>query len=106
MTQVDWPATETEIARKAFHKRNERAVTVLIGVIQTKSQSLNPLESVCSLHDYLSTERYEIEGRMEFNYDTILFSLAEMMKRNLIEVTDLQGLDPKKVSKIKAMSLF
>ena len=43
---------------------------------------------------------------MEFNYDTILFCLAEMMKRNLIEATDLQGLDPKKVSKIKAMSLF
>ena len=38
MTQVDWPSTETEIARKAFHKGNERAVTVLIGVIQNKSQ--------------------------------------------------------------------
>jgi hypothetical protein len=47
-----------------------------------------------------------MEGRMEFNHDTILFSLAEMMKRELIEANDLQGLDPKKVSKIKAMSLF
>ena len=43
---------------------------------------------------------------MDFNYDTILFSLAEMMKRDLIEANDLLGLDPKKVSKIKAMSLF
>jgi hypothetical protein len=29
-----------------------------------------------------------------------------MMKQQLIEANDLQGLDPKKVSKIKAMSLF
>jgi hypothetical protein len=106
MTQVDWASTETEIAQNAFKKGNERAVTVLIDVIRSKSQSLSSLESVCSLHDYLSTERYEIEGRMEFNHDTILFSLADMMKRELIEATDLQGLDPKKVSKIKAMSLF
>ena len=106
MTQVDWPSTETEIARKAFQKGNERAVTVLISVIKSKSQSLNTLESVCSLHDYLSTERFELEGRIEFNHETILFSLAEMMKRELIEANDLQGLDPKKVSKIKAMALF
>ena len=106
MTQVDWPSTETEIARKAFLKGNERAVTVLISAIQNMSQSLNSLESVCTLHDYLSTERFALEGRMDFNYDTILFSLAEMMKRDLIEADDLQGLDPKKVSKIKAMSLF
>ena len=106
MTQVDWPSTETEIARKAFQKGNKRAVTVLISVIKSKSQSLNTLESVCSLHDYLSTERFELEGRIEFNHETILFSLAEMMKRELIEANDLEGLDPKKVSKIKAMALF
>ena len=69
-------------------------------------RKLDTPESIWSLHDFLSTERYQYEGRMEFDFSNILFSLADMIKQKLIQYDDLNGLNQLKLSKIKAMSMF
>ena len=43
---------------------------------------------------------------MEFDFSNILFTLADMIKQNLINYDDLNGLNQLKLSKIKAMSMF
>ena len=71
-----------------------------------QSKILDTPDSIWQFHDFLSTERYQYEGRSDFDVNNILFTLADMIKQKLISYDDLSGLDQKKMSKIKAMSMF
>ncbi|MBL6801899.1 MAG: hypothetical protein O2972_08390 [Cyanobacteria bacterium] len=106
MPATDWTSAEETVARQAFELGKQRSVETLISTLQEQSQKLDTPESVWTLHDFLSTERYQYEGRMEFDFSNILFSLADMIKQKLIQYDDLNGLNEVKLSKIKAMSMF
>lgn len=106
MSATDWSQEEIVVARHAFERGNDKFIEVLIVSLQEQVKSLNSADSIWELHDFLSTERFDHEGRSEFDENKILFVLADMVKRNLISTEDLQGLNDKKISKIKAMSMF
>jgi hypothetical protein len=106
MTPSDWSSQEEQVARQVFDNGRRRSIEQLISTLQTKFQALNTDESVWHMHDYLSTERHIFEGRSEFDYSNILFTLADLLKQRLITLEELDGLDPKKLAKIKAMSMF
>ena len=106
MSAIDWTSEEELVARQAFELGQQRSVESLIQTLRDQSQKLDTPESIWSLHDFLSTERYKYEGRMEFDFSNILFSLADMIKQKLIQYDDLNGLNQLKLSKIKAMSMF
>jgi len=106
MSTADWTQDELAIARAAFEAGKQRSIEVLIQTLQENVGSLNTPESIWQLHDYLSTERYQYEGRADFDTSNILFTLADMIKQQLISADNLNGLDQKKLSKVKAMSMF
>jgi hypothetical protein len=106
MTTADWTQQEQTVAQQAFEYGNSKSVELLILSLQRMSQSLSTVDSVWEMHDFLSTERHNYEGRSSLDYGNILFTLAEMLKREWISLDHLDGLDAKKLSKIKAMSLF
>ena len=106
MSTADWTQDELAIARAAFEAGKQRSIEVLIQTLQENVGSLNTPESIWQLHDYLSTERYQYEGRADFDTNNILFTLADMIKQQLISADNLNGLDQKKLSKVKAMSMF
>ena len=81
-------------------------LVILIDNLKDLGSKLDTPESIWQFHDYLGTERYQYEGRMEFDFSNILFSLADMIKQKLISCDDLNGLNQLKLSKIKAMSMF
>ncbi|EAQ68830.1 fluorescence recovery protein [Synechococcus sp. RS9909] len=106
MSATDWSQDEIVVARHAFERGNQKSIEVLIASLQEQVNSLNTAESIWKLHDFLSTERFDYEGRSEFDDAKILFILADMVKRKLISRQDLVGLSDKKISKIKAMAMF
>ena len=106
MSATDWTSEEEAVARQAFELGKQRSITTLIENLRDLSTRLDTPESIWQFHDYLSTERYQYEGRMEFDFNNILFTLADMIKQKLIQYDDLNGLNQVKVSKIKAMSMF
>lgn len=106
MSTSDWTTEEQAVARHAFETGKERSIAVLIASLQEQSKILDTPDSIWKLHDFLSTERYQYEGRSDFDVNNILFTLADMIKQNLISYDDLSGLDQMKMSKIKAMSMF
>ncbi len=106
MSATDWTSEEEAVARHAFALGKQRSVVILIETLKDQSAKLDTPESIWSLHDFLSTERYQYEGRMEFDFSNILFTLADMIKQDLIKYDDLHGLNQLKLSKIKAMSMF
>ena len=106
MSTADWTQDELAIARAAFEAGKQRSIEVLIQTLQENVGGLNTPESIWQLHDYLSTERYQYEGRADFDTSNILFTLADMIKQQLISADNLNGLDQNKLSKVKAMSMF
>ena len=106
MSATDWTLEEQTVARHAFELGKHRSIMALITTLQEQSSKLDSPESVWRLHDYLSTERYQYEGRAEFDEGNVLFVLADMIKQQLIALDNLEGLDQMKLSKIKAMSMF
>lgn len=102
----DWSDQEEAIARAAFDRARVRAMHVLIEAVQRQAGLLDSMESVWNLHDYLSTQRYQIEGRFDFRLDGILFVFAGLLKERLLSLEELEGLDSEKLAKITAMARF
>ena len=106
MSAADWTHQEQAIAKNAFETGKQRSIEALIVILREQSALLNTPESIWKFHDFLSSERFQYEGRSEFDTTNILFTLADMIKQNLINYDDLEGLEKTKLSKIKAMAMF
>jgi hypothetical protein len=101
-----WSEQEQAIAQAALNRARLRAVQVLIEALQRQVGHLDTIDSVWNLHDFLSTQRYQIEGRFDFRLDGILFVFASLLKEGLLSAEELEGLDSEKLAKIMAMARF
>jgi hypothetical protein len=101
-----WTDMEQVIARHAFDLAYGRAVEKLVAVVRCKAAELSTVDSVWQLHDLLSIERHTIEGRFDFRFDGLLFVFASLVKDQLLQLDELNGLDAEKLAKIAAMSRF
>jgi len=81
-------------------------VAQLTAAVQTQAANLGTVESVWALHDFLSIERHTMEVRFDFRLEGILFVFASLVKENLLELQELDGLDAEKLAKVAAMSRF
>jgi hypothetical protein len=99
-----WTDAEQEIARRAFDQAHVRAVSGIIRAVQTHASQLESAEACWKLHDFLSIQRHEIEGRFDFRLPGLLFVFASLVKDGLLQLEDLEGLDQEKLNKIAAMA--
>jgi hypothetical protein len=99
-----WTAEEARIARLAFDRAYARAVATLIETLQERVHGLRTVEAVWQVHDYLSIQRHEIEGRFDFREPGLLFVFAGLLKDRLLSREELDGLEPVKLAKILAMA--
>lgn len=106
-TAVDtWSEAEQAIAKAAFDQAYARALSQLVAAVQAQAAQLNQADSVWALHDFLSIERHTIEGRFDFRLDGILFVFASLVKDQLLQLNELEGLSADKLAKVAAMSRF
>jgi hypothetical protein len=101
-----WSEPEQTIARAAFETAYGRAITQLIEAVRQRSDSLSSAQGLWDLHDFLSIERHTMEGRFDFRIEGILFVFASLVKDDLLQLDELNGLTADKLSKIAAMARF
>jgi hypothetical protein len=101
---VGWTLDEQEIARNAFDLAYGREVDALINSLRYRAQSISSVDGVWELHDFLSNKRYEIDGKYDYRYNSLLFVFASLVKDGLLNVDELNGLAAEKLAKIKAMA--
>ncbi|WP_254957059.1 MULTISPECIES: hypothetical protein [unclassified Cyanobium] len=101
---LEWTEQEQDVARRAFDKAHSRAVLGIIRAAQAHASRMDSVEECWKLHDFLSIQRHEIEGRFDFRLAGLLFVFASLVKDGLLQVDELDGLDRDKLSKIAAMS--
>jgi hypothetical protein len=101
---LEWTDQEQRVARHAFDKAHARAVAGIIRTVQLQASCLNTAEECWKLHDFLSIQRHEIEGRFDFRLSGLLFVFASLVKDGLLQLDELQGLQPDKLNKVAAMA--
>ena len=101
---VDWSHEEQLIARKAFILAQQREIDTILETLRDRINAATTVEQVWELHDYLSTRRYEIEGKYDYRYSNLIFVFASLVKDRLLHIEELSGLEFDKLSKVKAMS--
>jgi hypothetical protein len=101
-----WTETEQAIARQAFDQAYARSIEQLMASVRAKSAELDSAETIWELHDFLSIQRHTIEGRFDFRPEGILFVFARLVKDNLLQIKELEGLAADKLTKIAAMARF
>ena len=104
MTHTVWTEEEEKIAHQAFETAYEREINTLIEYVRETTTSLSKLDEVWNLHDYLSAKRHEIDGKYDYRYPMLLFVFAQLLQEGWLQFHELQGLDPDKLAKLKALS--
>lgn len=101
---LEWTDQEQQVARRAFDKAHSRAAIGIIRAVQDHADRMDTVEDCWKLHDFLSIQRHEIEGRFDFRLPGLLFVFASLVKDGLLQVEELEGLERDKLNKITAMS--
>lgn len=99
-----WSEAEEAIAREAFERAQERAIGAIVAALRSQVEELRSAESLWRLHDFLSQQRHEIEGRFDFRPASLLFVFASLVRDGLMGLEELEGLDPLKLAKIAALA--
>jgi hypothetical protein len=103
---LGWTEQERRIARIAFDAAYARALQSLIHDVQLHAAVMDSAGALWQLHDFLSIQRHRLEGRFDFRPQPILFLFASLVKDQLLDLTELAGLDDGKLAKIRAMAQF
>lgn len=101
---ICWSLTEQDIAQAGLQLAHQREIERLISAVSQQASTLNSLEDLWQLHDFLSARRYDIEGKYEHDYSGLIFVLARLVKEKLLLIGELQGLDEDKLTKISILS--
>lgn len=101
---LGWNPGEQLVARQAFDLAHQREIDLLIRSLRDRANSIASADQVWELHDYLSSKRYEIDGKYDYRYGNLLFVFASLVKDGLLNMDELAGLESDKLAKVKAMS--
>lgn len=102
--EAGWTQAERAVAKEAFDLAYEREVLSLIQTFKSRSNAVSSPEDIWNLHDFLSAKRHEIDGKFDFRFSSLVFVFAGLVKDGLLQLGELDGLDPEKLSKITALS--
>lgn len=101
-----WSVIEKEVAKAAFQKAYEREVSTLIKDVCDKINNISKIEELWTLHDFLSAKRHEIDGKYDYDYTSLLFVLADLVRDGWLQLDELDNLERDKLSKIAALVRF
>lgn len=104
VSDINWSSKEEAIAKKAFQTAYQREISALLQEVRQRSGSLTDLDQLWNLHDFLSARRHDIDGKYDYEYSTLVFVFARLLKEGWLNHEELKGLNPEMRSKISALS--
>ena len=103
-TDIQWSDEEKKIAIAALNKARNQEVETLLSTIRENASAIVRLEDAWQLHDYLSAKRHEIDGRYDDREAFLMFTLSELIKDGLLDISELSGLAQAKQAKVRVLS--
>ena len=96
--------TDQQIAQEALKKAYARETKSLVAEITQKASCITDINDIWALSDYLNSQRYNIEGKYDFQEPTSVFVLAQLVKERWLTIDELNGLTPSTKAKIAALA--
>ncbi len=100
----EWSQTDQKIAHEALTKAYARETEALIAEINQKASQVNHIDEIWALNDYLSSKRYNIDGKYDFRESASVFVLAQLVKERWLTLDELTGLTPSTKAKVAALT--
>lgn len=104
MMDSTWSSTEEVIALAAFEKAFERERNALLAEVRERARVIVELDDLWRLHDFLSARRHDIDGKYDYRDTTLIFVFAQLVKEGWLDLNDLQGIEPSKLTKISVLA--
>ena len=104
MSEAEWTDVEKKIARTAFEQAYEREIVALLKQVREEASTLLEVGDLWRLHDFLSAKRHQVEGKYDYQSPALLFILAGLVKEGWLYLSELEGLDKNKLSKVAALA--
>lgn len=104
VSENTWSSTEKKIAQEMFNRAYDREISALITEVREKARAIAKLDDLWKLHDFLSARRHEIDGKYDYDYTSLLFVFAELVKDGWLQLDELENLDRDKLAKIAALT--
>lgn len=104
MTDAEWSKAEKKLALEVFERAYEREIDALIEEVRERASTIEKLDDMWQLHDFLSTRRHEIDGKYDYRYSVLIFVFAQLLKEGWLHLEELEGLASDKLTKISALT--
>ena len=104
VSETQWSTQEHEIAKAAFDKAYAREVETLVRAVNQQASEINNIEDLWRLHDFLSARRHTLDGKYDARESALIFVFSELVKEGWLNLAELEGLAPAKLSKIAALT--
>jgi hypothetical protein len=104
VSDVEWSQAEKNIAKAAFEKAYEREMNTLIEQVRQKAGSIENLKDLWQLHDFLSAKRHDMDGKYDYQYPSLIFVFATLVKEGWLHLDELDGLAADKLMKVAVLS--
>lgn len=98
MRNFDWSPAEKRIARRAFDLALDRELSGLTEKLRSRAASARTAEDLWSIERFLTSARHEIESKYDYRYSQLPIVFGRLLRENLIEERDLNGLDEEKIA--------
>lgn len=102
--EITWTETEKKVAQEACEKAHTREIEALIGLVREQVTQIQAIEDMWKLHDFLSARRHDIDGKYDDRPPFLIFTFAKLVKEGWLELEELQGLAPEKLTKIAVLT--
>ena len=104
LTQTGWSKEEKQIVEQVLQETYQKEVAFLIDHVRQTVTNLTEIEELWQVHDLLSAKRYDLDGKYDTRESMLVFTLAQLLKENAIELQDLNGLKKDKLAKISSLA--
>ncbi|MEA5450374.1 hypothetical protein VB780_17470 [Leptolyngbya sp. CCNP1308] len=103
-SELQWSTEEQALAQEAIATAYSREISGLVQVVRDRASSLNSMDDLWQLHDFLSARRHELDGKYDDRESALLFVFSSLVKEGWLSLDELEGLDAAKLSKITALT--
>ncbi len=103
-TPTGWSTEEKQIAEKVIQQTYQKEVALVINHVRQTVTNLTEIDELWQVHDFLSAKRYDLDGKYDARESMLVFTFAQLIKENLIELKDLDGLGKDKLAKISSLA--
>lgn len=104
VTDTEWSTHEKKIAREVFDKAYMREIAALLEEVRQRAGAIAELEEMWKFHDFLSARRHELDGKYDYRYSDLIFLFARLLKEGWLQLEELEGLDPDKLTKVAVLA--